>query len=164
MRVNRLNLCDCCKKSLSRVQYSLRRNEGQANMMWHTWQSPLLRLNTFRAVWFRNMMTSLNGNIFRVTGSLCKEGQWRRVMFSFIYPWINRWVNNRYAGDLRRHCTYYDVTVMKHEYAFEFPVHSQIHSCWWHGDATNQNIIRRPIEIICPALFYSYSCILVDYV
>ena len=26
---------------------------------------------------------------------------------------INGWVNNRKAGDLRRHCTHYDVTVME---------------------------------------------------
>ena len=29
-----------------------------------------------------------------------------------ICAWINGWVNNREAGDLRRHRTHYDVTVM----------------------------------------------------
>ena len=33
-------------------------------------------------------------------------------MFSFIWVWINGWVNNHEAGDLRRYCTHYDVTVM----------------------------------------------------
>ena len=33
-------------------------------------------------------------------------------MFSLIYAWINGWVNNREAGDLRRHRTHYDITVM----------------------------------------------------
>ena len=33
-------------------------------------------------------------------------------MFSFICAWINSWVNNRKAGDLRRHRAYYDVIVM----------------------------------------------------
>ena len=32
--------------------------------------------------------------------------------FSLICPWINGWVNNREAGDLRRHCAHYDTTVM----------------------------------------------------
>ena len=32
-------------------------------------------------------------------------------MFSLIYVWINGWVNNREAGDLR---SYYDVIVMCH--------------------------------------------------
>ena len=37
--------------------------------------------------------------------------------FFDLYAWINDWVNNREAGDLRRHRTHYDVIVMKpHEY------------------------------------------------
>ena len=40
-------------------------------------------------------------------------GQWRRaLMFSLICAWINGWVNNRKAGDLRRLRAHYDVTVM----------------------------------------------------
>ena len=41
------------------------------------------------------------------------KGQWRRpLMFSFICARINGWVNNREAGDLRRHPTHWDVIVM----------------------------------------------------
>ena len=41
------------------------------------------------------------------------KGQWRRaLMFSLICAWINGWVNNREACDLRRHWAHYDVTVM----------------------------------------------------
>ena len=70
------------------------------------------------------MMMSSNGNIFHVTGHLCGEftghrwiphtnGQWRwALMFSFICAWINSWVNNCEAGDLRRHCAHYDVMAM----------------------------------------------------
>ena len=62
-------------------------------------------------------MTSSNGNIFRVTGHLCGEfphkGQWRgALLFSLICVWINGWVNNREAGDLRRYRAHYDVIVM----------------------------------------------------
>ena len=40
--------------------------------------------------------------------------QWRgALMFSLIYTWINGWVNNGEAGDLRRHRAHYDVTVIK---------------------------------------------------
>ena len=41
------------------------------------------------------------------------KGQWRRaLMFSLICAWMNGWVNNREADDLRRHRAHYDVTVM----------------------------------------------------
>ena len=43
------------------------------------------------------------------------KGQWRgALMFSLIYAWINDWVNNREAGDLRRKHGHYDVIVMGH--------------------------------------------------
>ena len=41
------------------------------------------------------------------------KGQWRgALMFSLIWAWINVWVNNGEAGDLRRHRAHYDVIVM----------------------------------------------------
>ena len=69
------------------------------------------------------MMTLSNGNIFRVTGPLCKEfrspanslteaSDAELWCFLWFAPWINGWVNNREAGDLRRHRAHYDVIVM----------------------------------------------------
>ena len=60
------------------------------------------------------MMTSSNGNIFRVTGHLCGEFTGHRWIphtkasdaefdVFFIRVWINGWVNNREAGNLRRY-------------------------------------------------------------
>ena len=41
------------------------------------------------------------------------KGQWRgALMFSLICVWINDWVNNHEAGDLRRYRAHYDVIVM----------------------------------------------------
>ena len=41
------------------------------------------------------------------------KGQWcGALMFSLIRAWINGWVNNRKAGDLRCHRAHYDVVVM----------------------------------------------------
>ena len=41
------------------------------------------------------------------------KGQWRgALMFFFICTWIGSWVNKREAGNLRRHGTHYDVSVM----------------------------------------------------
>ena len=82
------------------------------------------------------MMTSSNGNIFRVTGHLCggihrapmnspHKGQWHgALVFSWICAWIICWVNNGDAGDLRRHRTHYDVTVMVY-----WPGYSQCRIC-----------------------------------
>ena len=43
------------------------------------------------------------------------KGQWRgALMFSLICVWVNGWVNNREAGDLRRYCAHYDVTLKLH--------------------------------------------------
>ena len=70
------------------------------------------------------MMTSSNGNIFRVTGHMCgeftghlwiprtKASDAELWCFFFICDWINGWVNNCEAGDLRRYPTHYDVIVM----------------------------------------------------
>ena len=60
-----------------------------------------------------SMMTSSNGNIFRVTGPLCGEFTGHRwipltmasnaELWCFLWsaPWVNDWVKNREAGDLR---------------------------------------------------------------
>ena len=70
------------------------------------------------------MMTSSNGNVFRVTGPLFGEFTGHRwiprtkasdaELWYFVWPapWINGWVNNREAGDLRRQRAHYDVIVM----------------------------------------------------
>ena len=64
-------------------------------------------------------MTSSNGNIFRVAGHLCREFPGHRwipsTKASDAELWCFLWSApeyNREAGDLRRHHTHYDVTVM----------------------------------------------------
>ena len=88
-------------------------------------------------MWTKSMMTSSNGSIFRVTGHLCGEitgpphkGQWRgALMFSLICVWINVWINNREAGDLRRYRVHYDVTVMQ-----PGPTYHKVQTiCIFHG-------------------------------
>ena len=52
------------------------------------------------------------------------KGQWRgALMFSLIYAWMNDWVNNREAGDLRRQHGHYDVIVMGILHIW--------HQSWW---------------------------------
>ena len=83
----------------------------------------------------RNMMTSPNRNIFRVTGPLCGEFTGHRWIpltkasdaelwcFLWSVPWINGWVNIREAGDLRRHRAHYDVIVVIWIYARALVLH-----------------------------------------
>ena len=69
------------------------------------------------------MMTSSNGNIFRVTGPLRGESTDHRWVLTqpsdaelWCFLWSASeypdWANNRDAGDLRRHRALYEVTVM----------------------------------------------------
>ena len=50
-------------------------------------------------------------------------------MFSLICAWINGWVNNCNAGDLRRHRVHYDVTVMCSSWKAEVQLPAQKHTC-----------------------------------
>ena len=92
----------------------------------------LLRILKFESKRVKRIWTVLNGyswwrhqmETFSVLLALCvgnsavpvnspHKGQWRgALMFSLICAWINDWVNNREAGDLRRHRGHYDVYVM----------------------------------------------------
>ena len=80
---------------------------------------------TWRLKSSASMMTSSNGNIFRVTDPLCREFTGHRwipltkasdaELWCFLWsaPLINGWVNNREAGGLRRHRSHYDVIVIQ---------------------------------------------------
>ena len=74
-------------------------------------------------IWWRHQMETFSelpaicvGNS-PVTGEFPLQrpykGQWHgALVFSLICPWLNGWVNNREAGDLRCHRAHYDVIVM----------------------------------------------------
>ena len=69
--------------------------------------------------WWRHQMETFSallalcaGNS-SVTVNSSHKGQWRGALtFSLTWVRMNGWVNNREAGDLRRHRAHYDVTVM----------------------------------------------------
>ena len=67
------------------------------------------------------------------------KGQWRgALMFLWSAPWINGWVNNREAGDLRRHRAHCDVIVMCIRNILEFICHLKMISIWrWVDDTCN---------------------------
>ena len=65
----------------------------------------------YKGQWRRALMFSLICHRSPVNSPY--KGQWRRaLMFSVICAWIKCWVNNREAGDLRRHRAHYDVIVI----------------------------------------------------
>ena len=73
------------------------------------------RQHTYISWWRHQMGTFFALLAFCEENSTVKsphKGQWRgALVFSLIYAWTNGWVNNRDAGDLRRHRAHYDATV-----------------------------------------------------
>ena len=101
------------------------------------------------------MMTSSNGNIFRVIGALPRyspvtgefhqKGQWlrRALMFYLICAWINGWANNREAGDLRRHCAHYNVTVMDEKVSIMLTLRYQLLIATMYSAANDDKVVIR---------------------
>ena len=94
---------------------------------WHTSHDRFTGCQSFPLIWYSlltgsvywhvctSMMTSSNGNISGVTGQLCGEftgHRSQRPVTRSACAWINGWVNNGEAGDLRRHRSHYDFIVM----------------------------------------------------
>ena len=84
------------------------------------------------------------------------KGQWRgALMFYLICVWINGWVNNREAGDLRRYRAHYDVTEMHITFTFSaskipswFPSPHQVLPPWpytWPARATGDYHCTCPV-------------------
>ena len=63
------------------------------------------------------------------------KGQWRgALMFTLICARINGWVNNRKAGDLRRHRAYYEFIVMIIHLSMVSTVMLHLNQrCWLNG-------------------------------
>ena len=80
--------------------------------------------------WWRHQMETFPcywpflWGIHRLPVNSPHKGQWRgALMLSLICAWINSWVSNNKAGDLRRHRTHHDVSGMfygHHNYTFLF--------------------------------------------
>ena len=69
--------------------------------------------------WWRHQMETFSALLALCAGNSSvpvkspHKGLWRGLlMFSLICVWINDWVNNREASDLRRYRGHYDVIVM----------------------------------------------------
>ena len=91
---------------------------GQAHIVW--WLSYCQVEEKISVEPWEAMVMSSNGNIFAFVQGIHRspvnsphKSQWcGTLMFSLIFAWINDWVNNCEAGDLRCHLAHYDITVM----------------------------------------------------
>ena len=81
------------------------------------------------------MMMSSKWKHFPRYWSFVHKDQWRgALMFSLIGAWTNHWVNNREAGDLRRHRAHNDVIVIfTHGTRDIARKLAQYYTCWCLG-------------------------------
>ena len=80
------------------------------------------------------------------------KGQWcGALMISLICAWINGWVNNREAGDLRRQHAHYDVSVVS---TLRCNYHSYMYIC-----RENASLQVFATELLW---FYNYSTALIE--
>ena len=76
----------------------------------------------FPSPWWRHQIETFSALLALCAGNSLTGHRWIPLtkasdadLWCFLWsaPWINGWVNNREAGDLRRHCAHYDVIVMR---------------------------------------------------
>ena len=68
-----------------------------------------------------------------VTGEFPSQRPVTHLMFSLICAWVNGWVKNHEAGDLRRSSSHYDVTVMYSNIGFIKALHlSFVQFSYWY--------------------------------
>ena len=90
--------------AISQRQFTYLRCNSRRLMLWPWWRH---QIETFSA-----LLAICAGNS-PVPGEFPHNGQWRgALMFTLICVWINGWVNNHEAGDLRRYRVHYDAIVM----------------------------------------------------
>ena len=88
-------------------------------------------------------------------------------MFSLICVWINGWVNNYEAGDLRRYHAHYDVIVMRIDF-YLTSYHLKCLCVWLRGMndarmiAINTNAIREKTKHQCNASIYNANNFLLN--
>ena len=125
-----MNVCHCMMTSsngnIFRVTGHLKMSSGEWRPSWlslsvliKTHQTVFIQENTFHNV-SAKYQPFCSGLIpvHQSPVNSPHKGQWRgALVFSLICAWINGWVNNREAGDLRRNHAHYDVNVMENQWS-----------------------------------------------
>ena len=106
---------------------------------WSTDMWPKMFSCPITSTWWRHQMETFSALLALCAGNSpvpvnsTHKGQWRgALMFSLIYAWINDWVNNREAGDLRRHHGHCDVNVMNSLEINYFTCSTFVWLFWYH--------------------------------
>ena len=105
-----------------------------------------------RVIWWRHQMETYSALLVICAGNLPVPDEFcvqrpvtRSLVSSLIYARINGWVNNREAGDLKRHRAHYDVIVMRNKIMYVVP--------WW----TVYKHTRMLIWCLFPSLLHNSS-------
>ena len=113
-------------------RFILHRYPGIANML--SWYDDVIKWKHFPGYW------PFVRGLHRSPVNSPYKGQWRvALMFSLICAWISGWANNGEAGDLGRHGTHYDVTVMS---VLTSPSHRQ---SWYWPDKWGGWLFQIPV-------------------
>ena len=105
--------------------------------------------------WWRHQMETFSALLAICAGNspvnFPHKGQWRGAfMFPLICVWINRWVNNCEAGDLRRYRAHYDVIVMRCWVPVtDLPQSHDELTPWWGKFVTKNHIFKNAAENLC---------------
>ena len=118
----------------------------------------------FVSSWRRHQMKTFSAllaicaGIHRSPVNSPHKGQWRgALIFSLICVWINGWVNNREAGDLRRYRAHYDVTVMLT--AFRSTKYDTVTVIWplsWRDCFTHYGFMTISKRVTLVIFFFSF--------
>ena len=93
-----------------------------------------------------------------------RKGQWREaLMFSSISAWINGWVNNRKAGDLRRNRAHYDVIVIHSSGSYRLHIDIFQTSSWPCSWFRSINLSREFPPQYFGAVWYKESDFLIEH-
>ena len=91
----------------------------------------VIRATSIPIEWWRHQMETFSALLAFCAGNSSVTGEFlsqRPVTWSFLFPmtwaWIDVWLNNREACDLRRHHGHYDVTVMGRKQGHAMPVYA----------------------------------------
>ena len=107
--------------------------------------------------WWRHQMETFAALLDICAGNSPVTGEFpaqRPVTRSFdvffdLCLWINGWVNNREAGDLRRHCAHYDI-IFTQPVVCHLPVTCLSPASWHHQILGVYEIIHKPLTGFFP--------------